>query len=97
MYSDVMNKSLEANKRFVASMSHQQLLDFMAEFDNYEESEPVFTLAVKIDYDSYQDLIFYKSHKLFEEFMKPKRSVDIETNKKDPLNTGLFYYRLFLL
>lgn len=93
MYSDVMNKSLEANKRFVESMSNDELLNFMAEFDNYETIEPDFTdCTVKINYGIYQNQNFYKNHELFKEFMKQRKSIDIETNQKDPYSAGLFLF-----
>ncbi|MDM1535059.1 hypothetical protein [Myroides odoratimimus] len=93
MYSDVMNKSLEANKRFVESMSNEELLDFMAEFDNYETIEPIFTPCdVKTNYGVYQNYKFYKDHELFKEFMKQRKSIDIKTDKKDPLNYGSFLF-----
>lgn len=94
MFTEVMNESLEANKRMVDDLSGHELENLMSEFDNYE-----------IDYfsDSFNEKSFseylyenYKKYKykLFEEFdVQNRKSVSLDQNilTKNP-NKVLFLF-----
>lgn len=86
MYSNVMDKSLEANRRFVKNLSATQIEDLMKEFDNYE--------IERCDSGFYnQETPQQYWHSLLKFVDKNKRkSVNLEDDKKEDLNKVLFSY-----
>ncbi|MBE7659053.1 hypothetical protein [Tenacibaculum finnmarkense] len=91
MYSDVMNKSLESNKKFVESLSKEKLEDLMMEFDNYEIENHNCWFQNSSSFNKYL-YESYKKFKLFESFnVQERKSVNLNQNiiKKSP-NKALF-------
>ncbi len=86
MYTSVMDKSLEANRRFVKNLSATQIEDLMKEFDNYENE--------RCDSGFYnQETPQQYWHSLLKFVDKNKRkSVNLEDDKKEDLNKVLFSY-----
>lgn len=86
MYTSVMDKSLELNRRFVKSLSATQIEDLMKEFDNYE--------IERCDSGFYnQETPQQYWHSLLKFVDKDKRkSVNLEDDKKEDLNKVLFSY-----
>jgi len=95
MYSDVMEKSLESNKRFVEKLTKAELESLMMEFDNYEVEDN--NNCWFQSSGSFSNYIYesYKKFKLFETFnVQERKSVNLKQDviKKNP-NRVLFYYK----
>ena len=91
MYSTVMDKSLEMNKKFVETLSVFELNDIMKEFDNYviEEQNIWFNNSPNFhNYLTYK----YKKFELFKIFDKQQRkSINLKEDIKQDLNKVLFF------
>ena len=86
MYNNVMDNSLELNRRFVKSLSATQLEDLMKEFDNYEIER---CDSGFYSHETPQEY-WYKIFKFFDR--NKRKSVNLEDNKKEDLNKVLFSY-----
>lgn len=86
MYTSVMDKSLEANRRYIKNLSANQIEDLMKEFDNYE--------IERCDsgfYNQETPQQYWYSILKFVDRTK-RKSVNLEDNKKEDLNEVLFSY-----
>lgn len=85
MNANVMDKSLEVNKRFAESLTAGELNDLMKEFDNFEIER---CSSGFYGHESMQEYL----HKVFQYLNNNKRkSVDLKDDKKD-LNKVLYFY-----
>ena len=91
MYSTLMKKSLELNKRFVESISAIKLNNIMKEFDSYEIEQESFLFNDNITFHNYLSNK-YKKFELFKFFDKQERkSINLKEDIKQDLNKVLFF------
>lgn len=94
MYTELMNKSLELNQRFIDSISFQDLDAMMSEFDTYVVNEE----RKFFDYINLEKYLVdvYSKYELFKKFEgKDRKSVTLENKniEKDLIN-GPFLFNL---
>ena len=97
MFTDVMNKSLDLNKRFADSLSDHELENLMSEFDNHE----VMDFSDWFNNKSFTEYLCqsYKKYKLFEYFdFQERKSVSLKEDilPKNP-NRVLFLFNPFAI
>ena len=90
MYSEAMEKSLDLNRRFVDSISDNELDKLMGEFDNYQVDEDHWYYNFE-SFNSYLNFI-YKKYELFSIFEKKRKSINLETDIIKDLIEGPFLY-----
>lgn len=90
MYSEEMKKSLDLNRRFVDTLSDNELNELMREFDDYQIDENNWFY----NFDSFNNYlnILYRKYELFSIFEKERKSINLEKDIKKDLTEGPFYF-----